>query len=165
MGRRNRTLITAPSLFFVTSTLKDWKPLFDTAEVRNRVQEQLFDLFPTKADALMGFVIMPTHVHLFVGCMGGGNQLSEFMRTFKSLTSRWIFPEEGSIWMRRFDDLVIAYEKQFNIKLKYMHENPLRKGLVTEVTDWKWSSAKFWHSDESHPVLTKTWDWLSHEDI
>lgn len=107
---------------------------------------------------------MPSHVHLFVGFTGGGKQLSEFMRTFKSLTSRWIFPNIGSVWMRRFDDLIINSDEQFNIKLKYMHENPLRKGLVEDIFDWKWSSAEFWHSDESHPVLTKNWDWLSRED-
>jgi REP element-mobilizing transposase RayT len=164
MGKRNRTLVTSPTLFFVTSSLKDWIPLFKKSSTRDRVQEQLFRLFPSKADALMGYVIMPTHVHLFVGCTKGGNQLSEFMRSFKSLTSRCIFPEYGSIWMHRFDDLVILSEKQFNIKLKYMHENPVRKGLVEEITDWEWSSAKFWHSDDTHPVLTKTWDWLSGGD-
>jgi putative transposase len=164
MGKRNRSLTIDPALFFVTSTLREWIPLFNTPEIRDKIQEQLFELFPVKADALMGYVIMPTHVHLFVGCKGGGKQLSEFMRSFKSLTARWIFPNHGPIWMYRFDDLVINSEKQFSIKLKYMHENPLRKGLVEEITDWEWSSARFWNSDDSHPVLTKEWDWLSGED-
>ncbi len=160
MGRRNRTLITVPSLFFVTTTIKEWKPLFATPKLRNKVQEQLFELFPTKADALMGYVIMPSHVHLFVGCKKGGKQLSEFMRTFKSLTSRWIFPEQDSTWMYRFDDLVITSDKQFEIKLKYMHENPLRAGLIDDIMNWRWSSARFWHSEKPHPVLTKDWDWI-----
>jgi putative transposase len=137
MGKRNRTRITYPSLFFVTSSLKNWNPLFVESRIRDKVQDQLFKLFPSKADALMGYVIMPTHIHLFVGCKKGGTQLSEFMRTFKSLTSRCLFPEYGSIWEHRFDDLTISSPKQFNIKLKYMHENPVRKGLVEEIIEWK----------------------------
>jgi putative transposase len=61
--------------------------------------------------------------------------------------------------MRLFDDLVIVTEKQFYTKLNYIHENPVRKGLVKEAVDWKWSSARFWMNDEEHPVLKKDWDW------
>jgi len=124
------------------------------------VQDQLFELFPAKADALMGYVLMPSHVHLFVGCSKGGKQLAEFMRTFKSLTARKVFPGQGSIWMEGFGELVMTSERQFNIKLKYMHENPLRAGLINDIMNWRWSSAHFWHSEQPHPVLTREWDWL-----
>jgi putative transposase len=160
MGRRNRTLVTEPSLFFVTTTLLNWRPMFSKPVMLNELQQQLFELFPVKANALMGYVLMPSHVHLFVGCAKGGVQLAELMRTFKSLTARRLFPGEGSIWMVGFDDLVIRSPKQFNVKLKYMHENPLRSGLVDDIFKWKWSSARFWHSEEPHPVLTKDWDWM-----
>jgi len=164
MGRRNRTLSYAPALYFVTTTLQDWKPLFSTADLRDAVEMQLYNLIPLKADALMGFVIMPSHVHILVGCKHGGLQLSEFMRSFKSLISRYIIPGGGSIWMKRFDDFFIRTDNQFRVKLNYIHENPVRSGLVEDAISWKWSSARFWLADEEHPVLTKDWEWLSRED-
>ena len=163
MGRRNRTLIEAPSLFFVTTTVREWKPVF-SHEKLDTLEQQLFALIPKYADALMGYVLMPSHVHLLVGCREGGGQLSTFMRSFKSLSARLIFPDAGSLWMHRFDDLVITTEKQFAIKLNYIHENPVRGGLVKDVIDWKWSSASFWMSNEPHSLLTKDWSWLSSED-
>lgn len=59
--------------------------------------------------------------------------------------------------MHRFDDLVIVSQKQFGIKLNYIHENPVRKELVTNAVEWKWSSAKFWLFDETHETLRKIW--------
>ena len=163
MGRRKRTLITDPSLFFVTTTVRDWKPIF-TPDRLNALENQLFALFPGYANALMGYILMPSHVHLLVGCRNGGEQLSKFMKAFKSISARMIFPDSGSIWMNRFDDFVIKTEKQFLIKLNYIHENPVRKGFVQNALMWCWSSARFWHSDENHPVLTKEWNWVSGGD-
>jgi len=160
MGSRYRTKIKEPSLFFVTSTLKDWLCLFTSVEMRDPLAGLLFNLFPVKAEALMGYVLMPSHVHMMIGCKSGGVQLAEFMRTFKSLSARQLYPGKGSIWMAGYDDLVIKTEKQFGTKLNYIHENPVRAGLVKRVEDWKWSSAEFWMEDKPHKVLTKSWEWL-----
>jgi len=164
VGKRLRTYIKEPSLFFVTTTFTDWKNLLNNAEILDEAETLLFSVFSSKADALMGYVLMPSHVHLLIGCVLGGLQLSECMRSYKSLIARKVFPTTKSVWMRRFDDLVIIKEKQFWTKLNYIHENPVRKGLVKEAADWKWSSAKFWMNDEPHPVLTKDWNRLSRGD-
>jgi putative transposase len=160
MGKRYRTLITDPSLFFVTTTLKDWRPLFSCSEILDKVRNQLFALIPGYADVMLGYVLMPNHVHLMIGCKKGGKQLSEFMKAFKSITARSLFPNLGSVWMSRFDDLVITSEQQFLIKLNYIHQNPVRADLVDSVLDWEWSSARFWDLDEESQTLTKNWDWI-----
>jgi len=86
--------------------------------------------------------------------------MCEFMRTFKSLTARFLFPEQGSIWMEGFDDFIIRTNEQFAIKLNYIHDNPVRNNLVKLASDWKWSSVRFWLNDEPNSVLTKSWDWM-----
>ena len=39
-------------------------------------------------------------------------------------------------------------------KLNYMHENPMRKGLAAQATDWKWSSARWyaWRKSVGVPI-------------
>jgi REP element-mobilizing transposase RayT len=81
MGKRNRAKFTEPSIFFVTTTLKNWQPLMSSPEILDSVQVFLFSLIKTNADALMGYVLMPSHIHLLIGCVEGGKQLSEFMRS------------------------------------------------------------------------------------
>jgi len=153
-------MITTPSLFFVTTTLIDWRPLFADPVVRDRVEEILFKFVPGYADSVMGYVIMPSHIHLMVGCISGGKQLSKYMQAVKSTISRDLFPAIGSVWMRRFDDFQVTSEKQFRIKLDYIHYNPVKAGFVATATEWKWSSAKYWLQGFPDSRLSKTWHWM-----
>ena len=38
-------------------------------------------------------------------------------------------------------------------KLRYMHENPVRRGLVSGPEEWKWSSFRDYAYEEHGPVL------------
>ena len=156
-----RFQITTPSLFFVTTTFRNWQPFLGSESKRDEFESLLFSLFPSHGDALLAYVIMPEHIHMIVGFRLGGVQLSSFMQALKSLSSRNLFHDEGSIWCRRFDDLVITSDKQLRIKLNYIHENPVRKDLALRPEEWRWSSAWFWMRDELHPVLTRNWNWES----
>jgi putative transposase len=159
MGLRNRTLISTPSLYFVTTTFTDWRHLMFSESTRDNVEKALFKHVIEKECGLMGYVLMSSHLHLLVGCARGGYQLSEFMRLFKSTTARNLFPDWKPVWKKRFDDLVITSEEQLRIKLDYIHYNPVRAGIVKSPEEWKWSSARFWVNEEPQPPLTKTWDW------
>ncbi len=61
-----------------------------------------------------------------------------------------IFRNEGRLhknhkrkfWMKRFDDEVIRDEIMFWTKLKYIHNNPVKAGLVSKPEDYKYSSAR-----------------------
>ena len=66
------------------------------------------------------------------------------LRDIKSLSWRRLFAQEPGIWMPRFDDLAIYTEKQFRTKLNYIHNNPVKAGLVSKVTEYEFSSAVDW---------------------
>ncbi|MBM3329609.1 MAG: hypothetical protein FJY67_09105 [Calditrichaeota bacterium] len=163
MGTRNRSRFDKSALYFVTTTFLDWHRRLATSEMRTWFEELLFEVSERKASALMGYLVMESHIHLFAGCRGGGSQLSEYMRSLKSLSSRFLF-REAAVWMPRFDDLIINSEHQFKIKLNYIHNSPILSGHVANALDWKWSNAGFWLLDEPKGCLTKTWEWLSGED-
>ncbi len=46
-------------------------------------------------------------------------------------------------WQRRFHDFNVWGEKKRIEKLKYMHRNPVKRGLVKDPKDWPWSSYSF----------------------
>ena len=144
---------------FVTTMLVDWKKLFGTPDIRDQVEEILLGCIPTSGAALMAYCIMPDHVHLIAGHGDGGPGISRLVGGFKSIVSRRMFPETHGIWVPRFDDVILTSENVFNTKLNYIHENPVRDGLVAREFDWKWSSARFWLADEPSVALKKTWDW------
>ncbi len=96
---------------------------------------------------------MPSHVHIVVGI--DGKNLGDMMRDFKKFTGRKVakaFGLEPSIWMPRYDRLVIASEKVMRVKLHYCHENPVKAGLAIDAPSWKWSSASDYFGDVRGPL-------------
>jgi len=160
MPRRGRTAFDYPTAMFVTTTAAAWERLFDSPEVRDKVEDILFGCVDVSGVSLMGYCLMPNHAHLIAGHNDGGPAISAFVGGFKSIVSRRLFPSRHGIWMKRFDDVVLRSEAVFLTKLNYIHENPVRAGLVSPAANWKWSSARFWLLDEPSAALTNNWNWL-----
>ena len=112
---------------------------------------------------LIGFVLMPNHVHAIVWFPETG-QLPYFMKQWKQISSRnirrQIFPaiksyfskikDDEPFWQRKYYAFHIDEPAKIEEKLKYMHLNPVRAGLVERATDWKWSSAR--HYEQGRTV-------------
>jgi putative transposase len=48
----------------------------------------------------------------------------------------------GSFWQKRYYDRNVRDEREFVEKLRYLHRNPVQRGLVKAAADWKWSSSR-----------------------
>jgi REP element-mobilizing transposase RayT len=63
------------------------------------------------------------------------------------------FPNhKRKFWMKRFDDEVIRNEKMYWTKLLYIHNNPVKAGLVTKPEDYKYSSARNYINND-HSII------------
>ncbi len=60
---------------------------------------------------------------------------------------------QDHIWQRRFYDFVVFTEKKRVEKLRYMHRNPVKRGLVLEPQQWPWSSFCDYAEGQHGPVL------------
>ena len=56
-------------------------------------------------------------------------------------------------WQRRFYDFVVWTQRKRVEKLRYMHRNPVKRGLVLAPEQWAWSSFRYYAYDEAGPVL------------
>ena len=115
---------------------------------------------------LVGYVVMPNHVHLLISESPKATP-SLVLKVLKQRVSRDLrkrarracagqlrlaFPgDEGSLthfWQPRFYDFNVWSKKKFREKLEYMHANPVTKKLVTHPRDWPWSSWSFYANGE-----------------
>lgn len=89
------------------------------------------------------YVVMPEHVHLLLSEPEAGI-LAEALHFLKlSFTKRLrnSSPDgSGSFWQKRYYDRNVRDHREFAVKLSYIHRNPVRRGLVTNPEEWKWSS-------------------------
>lgn len=61
------------------------------------------------------------------------------------------------VWQRRFYDFNLWSEHKRIEKLRYMHRNPVTRGLVSEPEEWRWSSYRQYAYGEAGPVRINDW--------
>ena len=59
--------------------------------------------------------------------------------------------------MKRFDEEVIRNDKMFWIKLKYIHINPVKDGIVEKPEDYKYSRARNYICNDHSVIIIVTW--------
>jgi putative transposase len=86
---------------------------------------------------VFGYVIMPEHVHMLVSEPGRG-RLDSAIQALKTSVSKQ--SDQRPFWLARYHDFNVHSEEKRVEKLKYIHRNPVTRGLVTRSEEWKWSS-------------------------
>lgn len=144
MPRRGRSLLSDHRIFFVTTSTKNHSMLFDTPEILTKLRDLLIEVTDRHKAVLLGYVLMSNHVHLIVWSEKGGPGLCSLMRDFKRLAALRYFPGRSGIWQERFDDVAIFSEDAFRTKLAYIHNDPVKAGIVSVACDYEYSSARAW---------------------
>ena len=134
-------------LHFVTFSCFGWRPLLGTPDTRNCFVHVLAEVRTRRAFSLIGYVVMPEHVHLLITEPSRGDP-SKPLQVLKQRASRNLLPKrrdgdscaEQHFWQRRFHDFNVWSGKKITEKLNYMHLNPVKRGLVVHPNDWPWSS-------------------------
>jgi putative transposase len=165
MPVRKRLNIEGRALVFVTTAITDWLPILENEAAAAAVTGQLKETARSFEISVVGYVIMPSHMHALLG-FRRIEDLSRFMQTFKSLSARRVkmlglhsvtkaltIDGKFKLWRPRFEDLLIVSEKQFRTKLEYIHHNPVKAGLVSNAEGWTYSSARDWLTDEPNGMV------------
>jgi REP element-mobilizing transposase RayT len=93
--------------------------------------------------SVLGYCIMPDHVHLLVLNVDGS--LIDFMRILKGRTARRLRGQiDGVLWQRSFHDHLIRRNDDISATLRYLFENPVRSGLASNWTDYRWCGSLRW---------------------
>jgi len=87
-----------------------------------------------------GYVVMPEHVHLLVS-EPADRTLATAMQALKQSVSRTLaLRSTEPFWEPRYYDFNVWTAKKQTEKLRYLHRNPVARGLVAKPEDWAWSS-------------------------
>ena len=116
---------------------------------------------------VIGYVVMPEHVHLLISEASGATPSIVLhrlkLRIVKRLrkrrrrapTSQLSLPFEDckeaprAFWQPRFHDFNVYSTRKKAEKLHYMHANPVKRGLVSHPREWLWSSWGFYHGQKT----------------
>jgi putative transposase len=90
---------------------------------------------------------MPEHVHLLLS-EPRRSKLEDTFRALKTQTSKRLKGERSQFWQRRYYDFNVLTQAKLVEKLRYIHRNPVERGLVQKPEDWPWSSFRHWLDGE-----------------
>lgn len=101
---------------------------------------------------IAGYVLMPEHVHLLFG-EPRSSSLATVLQVLKQRTSKILKqPAEAHFWQTRYYDFNVRNPEKRIEKLRYMHRNPVKRGLVLKPEDWHWSSFQHYATGIEGPV-------------
>lgn len=162
-SRSREDFETYGDVYFITSTVVGFINIFSDKQA-SEIFVDCLRFYQERGDfILLAWVLMPNHFHLIAKKADSSN-ISEIIGGIKRYTARQIGllrgipelcslidrirqaalsePGKGTaVWKPRFDSYVIKSEDVLKQKIEYIHNNPVRKGLVKESWQWRYSSA------------------------
>ena len=171
----------ANNLHFITFSCYRRRPGLRSARSRDRFLAILEQTRQRYRFVVVGYVVMPEHIHLLLSEPEIGNP-SKVMQVLKQRTARALLPKRrpsdprqanlfgeapsrAPFWQARFYDFNVWTTKKRVEKLKYMHRNPVKRGLVAAPEEWRWSSYRFYLLNEPGTVrVNEGWEEISFRD-
>ncbi|MBU4270465.1 MAG: transposase [Planctomycetes bacterium] len=166
MPRSYRIVRDGGYAYFVTCSVVNKLPLLKKPIYRQIILDSLAYLREHKATQLNAFVVMSTHLHAVLWPQNGID-MSDVLRDFKRHTSRTISREatkqghdyhlqvfaaarstfrseraEYQVWQEGSHPEAIYDDDFARQKIEYIHNNPVKAGLVSKAEYWPYSSAR-----------------------
>lgn len=160
-------IIEQDKLYFVTLQVVRWVDIFTRESYRKIIVQNLEYCQLHKGLEIYAWVLMSNHLHALV--RSGTDNLSGTLRDFKSFTSKKIIEEialstesrkdwmlnlfkdaanehqrnsHHQFWTHENHAELIYSNKFIEQKLNYIHQNPVKAGIVSKPEDYVYSSAK-----------------------
>ena len=136
---------------FITFSCYHREPYFTTPISRATFLDSL-ELTQRRYDLqILGYVVMPEHVHLLLSEPSDHETpLSKALQSLKLSVSKRL--PQRPFWQTRYYDFNVFTHNKRVEKLKYMHRNPVTRGLVKNPEDWPWSTFRHYRYNEPTPV-------------
>lgn len=94
---------------------------------------------------IYGYVVMPEHIHLLLSEPDSAtlSDAIHFLKLSSAKQKQNVSAEQTGtrhFWQKRYYDRNIRSASDFAEKLRYIHRNPVKRGLCEKPEDWPWSS-------------------------
>ena len=129
----------AETLHFITFSCFHRLPFLNLAGPKE-VVEAILELTRARHQArVYAYVLMPEHVHLLMN-EPPAIVVSQFLKSLKQTTSRKLKGDRSQFWQERYFDANIRGAAARSEVIRYIHRNPVKRGLAETPEQYQWSS-------------------------
>ena len=167
-------------VYYITTVVYNRLPIFARPSFVIPLIDSLNFYRYKRTFKLMGYVIMPDHIHLLIWPFGQ-SPMNDIMRDFKKFTAVRIIRQadvearadwltafatagaetnrsDNKVWQDSYWDSNVYSDRYLRQKLNYMHRNPLRASLVEQPEDYPYSSYRnYMMGDDSLIEIDRNW--------
>ena len=138
------------SLYFITSTIVEWIPVFTSVKYFEILIDSMKHCQKNKNLKIYAYVILDNHFHMIVASEKLTRTIQslkrysaqELIKTFESGDIKWLLNQLAfykkrhkiysahQIWQEGFHPELIMNDKMLIHKINYIHQNPVKKGYV-----------------------------------
>jgi putative transposase len=156
---------------FITAVANHRLPVFSTDVIKTITCAAIDEARTSCGFLLFAYVLMPDHFHVMTDSPRKPSTVLQFL---KGIVSRrvlgylkemkyetslrklehdsWKRSHRYSLWQHDSEVFSITSETTFMQKVNYIHQNPVRAGLVERAEDYRWSSVRLWSKCPSEDV-------------
>jgi putative transposase len=130
---------TNRDLHFITFSCYHRQPFLSSPSSRDCCESAIEQFRLQYRFAVVAYVVMPEHVHFLISEPNNG-LLAGAVQAIKQSVSRKLIGNREHFWQERYYDFNVWSSVKRIEKVKYIHRNPVRRGLVERPEEWSWSS-------------------------
>lgn len=159
---------------FLTYSCHRSLPLLNCDRSRQWVIQAMQDARERQSIDLLAYVIMPEHVHVLLFPQNPDYDMRYILNALKRPVSNaardYLIATNQRDWIEKltvrypsrrifrfwrpgggYDRNVFRYQKLPRL-IEYIHNNPIRRGLVATPVEYRWSSAQYWDGNADVPI-------------
>jgi putative transposase len=138
-----------PCRYFVTCCTNNRATSFADPLVAEWLCAEIRRFFERRAFVVLAYCVMPDHAHLLLEGIDETADVRETMRAWKQRTGfDWKRRTRTPLWQEGFHDRVLRDSDDTRAVVRYVLENPIRRGLVRQVGDYRWLGSSRYTLDE-----------------
>ena len=128
---------SSPYTYFITICTANRKEVFNNSQTVSEMLEYLSESASRQNFQILAYCFMPDHVHFLIGANDSDADLIKFIKHFKQKTGYEFKKKHGiNLWQRSFYDYILRKEESVIETVRYIFNNPVRKGLVKEFKEY-----------------------------
>ena len=150
--------LTPDGVYMVTAATLHKQHIFKSDGQLSFLQSEMLALAKHYSWQLEAWAVFPNHYHLIARGLEPSNSLRTFVKHLHANTARNVNSSDSApgrtVWYN-FWDTKLTYEKSYLARLNYVHQNPVKHGLVNVANQYRWCSAA-WFERTATPAMVKT---------
>ena len=114
---------------------------------------------------IWAYCLMSSHIHV-LAVPQDSESLAFGIGLVNQNYTRYInrkYLRSGRVWQNRFFSCIVDTDEHLWAVARYIENNPVKAGMVTDALDYKWSSAKYHLIGEQDSLMERS-HWLKEED-